>query len=529
MPATISRTAPARLAALVLAGCATLAAAEVTVQAKVKPDSAWRPYQTRLVEHLAGFDTSTADGGRSQYGGILARRAQATGFFHAQQLDGRWWLVDPLGCLYLNVAVVSVTPGNSPPPRASLPQRFGTQAAWADSTSALLQRNGFNGTGAWSDDNLMNGAATRVPYTKIHNFMSEYGKIRGGTYAQPRHTGYPNDLIFVFDSQFVSFCDTRAQALAASRNDPYLIGYYSDNEMPTPRDALDRYLGLPATDQGYQAARAWFATRKGAAAGLANVTADDRAEFLRFFADTYYGIVGRAIRKYDPNHMYLGSRINFLELPYQFFQGAGPHLDAVSVNYYNAWTPQRRILGLISGNTGKPVLVTEWYVKGDDLGFRNLSGAGWIVPTQRERGWFYQHFALALLESRMCIGWQWFKYMDNDTLDTAAELSNIDANKGIVTTTFAPHTALLDEMEQLNSRVYALADYFDRALSAAPPVTARATSPLVQAVPALRVHLGGSALPASTFLLDGRHAAATRLRSGAAVVPCVTGGAPAAR
>jgi len=156
--------------------------------------------------------------------------------------------------------------------------------------------------------------------------------------------------------------------------------------MPIPRDALDRYLQLPATDQGYQTARAWFTARRGASAGLADIVTADRDEFLGYFAQTYCGIVSRAIRKYDPNHMYLGSRINHLELPYQFYQGAGPFLDAVSVNYYRAWTPVRRVPGLISVNAGKPILLTEWYAKGDDAGYRNTSGAGWIVPTQRERG-----------------------------------------------------------------------------------------------------------------------------------------------
>jgi hypothetical protein len=53
----------------------------------------------------------------------------------------------------------------------------------------------------------------------------------------------------------------------------------------------------------------------------------------------------------------------------------------------------------------KPFLVTEWYVKAEDAGFKNTTVAGWIVPTQRDRAAFYQNFVLALLESRACVGW----------------------------------------------------------------------------------------------------------------------------
>jgi len=80
----------------------------------------------------------------------------------------------------------------------------------------------------------------------------------------------------------------------------------------------------------------------------------------------------------------------------------------------------------------KPFLVTEFYAKGEDSGMPNHTGAGWLVHTQDDRGLFYENFVLALLESRACVGWQWFKYQDNDPDDPHAEASNRDSNKGIV-------------------------------------------------------------------------------------------------
>jgi hypothetical protein len=107
-------------------------------------------------------------------------------------------------------------------------------------------------------------------------------------------------------------------------------------------------------------------------------------------------------------------------------------------------------------------MVTEFYTKGADAGLANTTGAGWIVRTQADRGRFYQHFALGLLESRACVGWHWFKYMDNDPTDTSTDPSNRDSNKGIVNTRFDPYTPLLDAMKELNTNVYTIADHFDK-------------------------------------------------------------------
>ena len=54
---------------------------------------------------------------------------------------------------------------------AALPAVYGISGVWTDSTSRMLLRNGFNGTGAWSSDGALQTAPQRLPYTKVHNFM----------------------------------------------------------------------------------------------------------------------------------------------------------------------------------------------------------------------------------------------------------------------------------------------------------------------------------------------------------------------
>jgi hypothetical protein len=172
-------------------------------------------------------------------------------------------------------------------------------------------------------------------------------------------------------------------------------------------------------------------------------------------------VVNQAIKLQDTNHLYLGSRLFSSDKDHpEIFRAIGPYVDVVSVNHYSQWTPDISRIRMWEQESGRPVIITEFYVKGEDSGMPNNTGAGWVVHTQKDRGAFYQNFTLALLESKVCVGWHWFKYSDNDP-DSNPDPSNIDSNKGVVSNRYVPCTDLLDAMRQLNERVYLLAKYFD--------------------------------------------------------------------
>ena len=118
----------------------------------------------------------------------------------------------------------------------------------------------FKALRAGADGYLLKQATATQPltYTRIWDFMSSYGKKRGGTYQQSGHTGYPKDCIFVFDPQFNIFCDNYARQLASTKDDPWLLGHFSDNEMPFKADEIVNCLELPDDDPGHQAALSWL-------------------------------------------------------------------------------------------------------------------------------------------------------------------------------------------------------------------------------------------------------------------------------
>ncbi len=423
----------------------------------------YKIFPTRTIATLQGFTPATIK--LDKYGGRLDKRSQATGFFHVEKIAGRWWAIDPDGYYFLHNAPNDVQPGSSARTQAALKAKYGNRAGWMTGTRKFLFANGFNGAGAWSAakdiqaENKQSGQP--LAYTINLDFMSSYGNKRGGTYVQPGHKGYPNDVIFTFDPGFEDFCEQYAKQLVQYKNDKNLFGYFSDNEIPLLRKNLDGYLTLPVTEPGYVAAKKW-ADERGIT--LATITDQNRQDFLAYAADRYFSIVARAMKKYDPNHMYLGCRFHGGQrYALELMQVAGKYLDAVSINYYNTWTPEQNWMQDWGRVTGKPFLITEWYVKGEDArGLANTAGTGWVVKTQADRGLFYQNFALGLLESKNCVGWHWFKYQDNDPTVVGAEPSNTNANKGIVDNYLEPYQPLLDKMKELNLQMYHLADFFDK-------------------------------------------------------------------
>lgn len=426
---------------------------KASIEAKQKIDHKWRPRESVVLGEK--FKESLQPDARGPYGGLAGSHSKETGFFHTRRdSSGRWWLVDPAGHSFLSVGINAVRPDKSARARRNLRGVWTTEENWAVETSRFLSANGFNCLGAWSNFKAIGASQHPLPYTDVLNFMGRYSMKTKQSKQGTGHRDYPDDLIPVFDPAFEKFCHEEAKQLGTLKDDPWLLGYFSDNEMPFPDDALDRFLRRPASDSGHAAARQWLADNQ---LDAANPTPEIRARFLHFMAERYFRIAREAIRAHDPNHLYLGTRFHAKVLRSEpVIRAAGKHVDVVSINWYAQWTPDMETMDNWVEWSGKPFLITEFFAKAMDSGLPNTSGAGWIVRTQSDRAAFYQNFVLPLVRHPGCVGWHWFRYMDNDPEDIPSDPSNLDANKGIVDGKFKPYPDFLDGMNLFNQRVYQL-------------------------------------------------------------------------
>merc|ERR1711937_721156 len=108
--------------------------------------------------------------------------------------------------------------------------------------------------------------------------------------------------------------------------------------------------------------------------------------------------------------------------------------------------------------SGKPFLITEFYAKGADSKMPNRGGAGWVVKTQKDRGLFFEHFCLGLMEHPGCVGFHWFKYMDDDPTEKHKDPAKI-SNKGLLNHRYEKYVELHEAMKHFNLRGYSTLEF----------------------------------------------------------------------
>jgi len=451
---------------LLAAACLPAAGGPVsaTIEARRKPDRPAKTYVAVGVADLLGDAAAAVEPpALSPYGGLMSRQLGATGCFRVARDGGRWWLIDPDGHPLIRMALNSVyrrvTGGDPDTPRPDLPPRYADTEGrvWAAETVDVLRQLGFNGLGRWSEHDPFTAGGSRLPYTSSLGFMADFGAQLGVTYAKYGHAGYRDKNIPVFHPDFPAFCDDYARrAVAELKDDPWLVGHYTDNEMPIPRKLLAITLGLDPADDALKYNRAeawrWLRARRGDDVRAQDASTQDGEAWIGHVYHRYYELTAGALRKHDPNHLVLGSRLHGAgpKIP-SAVAAAGAHLDVVSINTYGYWQPPDDLLTMWAATTDRPFVISEFCIKGADSDLDNTDGAGWIVPTQRDRGLWYQNFTLKLLESRQCVGWDYFKYRDD-----------LDVNKGVFTVDFKPHADFAAAARELHESAYAVIERLDR-------------------------------------------------------------------
>ena len=410
-----------------------------------------------------------------------ATREKATGFFYSKKIDGRWWIIDPNGyrCFMRNVSTVGLCYLGSPNQRNAAIVRFGSEEAWAEKTADLIKNEwGFNLCGTFAD----NTANRSVVQDRCGGMAGGYGHQVGSNCSNGGSTRFSeNNTMNVFDPDFVTYCDNKAVEVEAKKDNPWILGYTTDNELPMDRNMLYNYLTLDSTKPmnrySYACAWTWLCHMTGKDNPEQKDITPEMVELFRGFVwDRYYNVVCGAMRKHDPNHMLLGTRfLTHVKGAEWVLRFASLYLDCMTINWYGQWQPDADDLKILCERADLPIQVTEFYTKAMDSGLANTRGAGWVVPTQQDRGDFYQNFTLRVLECKNFVGWHWHQYLDDDaspeviykggkpdeTGKNWRDQSNIDANKGIVDSGHRPYTELVTAMAEINKNVYRLIEHFD--------------------------------------------------------------------
>ncbi|MBO5305641.1 MAG: DNRLRE domain-containing protein, partial [Clostridia bacterium] len=276
------------------------------------------------------------------YGGIANAgfKGEATGFFHLESKDGRPYIIDPLGNPYFAVGVDDFRMYNEP----YALERYGSEEAYYEATTERLKAMGINTVHVSPQEKVLavkDGLSVVIHLSAVGAYMRSLNR------SQVVEGRFPhNNTVNIFDPDFAKMSKERiAQEILdhGYHQNPRVLGYTTDNELPGGGDVLTRYLTVdpsePTNAFSYATAWTWLARRMNTVAPtitdyLASPEFEQmNSEFLSFIYSTYYGVAREAIEAVDRDHMYLGSRVaSNCRFDEGYLRAEGYYLDAITTN-----------------------------------------------------------------------------------------------------------------------------------------------------------------------------------------------------
>jgi hypothetical protein len=425
------------------------------------------------------------------YGGLKDLSFGAGKFFRTHNDGQRWWLVTPEGGAFLSLGVCVVNSEGYTERGTNIRlyhdnvlRKYGSVEGWTAKTRDRYREWGLNTLGAWCGPELR----TTVPYTIELSVSSGLWK-----------EGAPD----FFSPEALAHIQRSVSDIGKHAGDPYLIGYYLDNELPWGYDwrrlpeVFPRYVAFPAQAPGKQAlvkffkdryptyerfSAVWRASRKDWD-GLASVTRlrpRDRAQaqvdqeaFVLLVARQYFKTATEAIRAKDGNHLILGCRFVWVLAPKPAVQACGEFCDVVSLNYYEAGMAGKTVLLFTQRGSmriptdlsfapfyalaRKPLLVTEFGFRANDSGMPNSYPPGLLlqpnVRTQKVRADKFEECATTWMRQPYFLGYHWFDYMDEPK---GGRFDGENGNYGLVNNDDDPYTVFVERLKHTNARVWDL-------------------------------------------------------------------------
>ncbi len=411
----------------------------------------------------------------NKYGGWKELNTNKSDFFRVENINGIWWIIDPEGYAFISKGVNHISwsadhapsLGYSPYERVTK-QKYGEIDKWASASIKRLWEWNFNTIGAWSSRETFN---KDMPYTVIMDIGASAGSdwLKGS---------FPD----VFSENFRNSAERIAESVCkAYANDPFLLGYFTDNELRwgadwrSPKALFDDFLTMPENTDGKKALVKTFVEVYGnldtankafninaktydelidyftTAQGLSSVAFEIKkvkSAFLKKVADQYFKVCKDAIRKFDQNHLILGCRFAGYA-PTEVLEAMRDHVDIVS---YNNYSPEAPINSLeeIYRITGKPIMITEFSFKAMDSGLPNTKGAGVPVATQKDRADGFERYVKSLMKTPYVVGYHWFEHTDEPA---EGRFDGENSNYGLVNIKDEPWEILVNRMKQVNAEV----------------------------------------------------------------------------
>lgn len=455
--------------------------------------------------YYAAIETPKLDGFGGLPGSGETLGLKKTGFFHVEQKQEKWWLVDPDGNAFFHLGLCGFAPSDDYTyvtgregiyewlPKAegefasafrpgdnnahfsfyvaNVIRKFGAPYDYEAHATRMIERVrkwGFNSIGAFSPVPTEAHVKASFPYV-AHLPINTWEGV-------PLIPG-AHEVWDPYDTATeLMIAEKLAAELPKHANDPLLIGWFIVNEprydeLPRVIPSLngkhackqrlvaslkDKYRSIEAFNTAWQAKAGAF--EELADVGLAMTTDAAKADVKTFvddFMETYFAQIEKSFRQHDKNHMLIGSRLQPITIENeQLCRTMGKHLDVVSYNYYTFGVDTAALKRYHEWTGGKPMILGEFFWSSPrDSG---LIG-GREVSTQQERGLAYRNYVEQSAALGFVVGIEWFTLIDQATTGRWFSKYNGESyNTGLFSVADRPWKDMLAEMMKTNHGIYDL-------------------------------------------------------------------------
>lgn len=426
------------------------------------------------------------------YGGIKSLGRQAvTGYFRLQNINGKWWFITPDGYPFIVKGVNATslwdsgykTPilksdGTFKKTFEELPDRSVYSPAYTRDANGeyvsfvvanVMKKYGSDYETKWEEQTMK-----RLIHWGFNTF-SKWSKPKNFTFPHIQSLHDPSNLRRIlwtydmFDPQSGPIIESALKAqLQNSRSSKWLIGYTYDNEAGWNADIVKEVLtytstspaksafvdlvarsyngSLAAVNRALSTNAASFDALKNTRIDIAKVPASIVSEYIKLASRTYHSMIRDIIKKYDPNHLFLGTSIvPTWRTSLEWDAAAMPFVDAFSVDVYS------RDAGWISRYEafGKPLLNLEHSFGSSERGLSYIN-TGTRTTSVRERGLAYKAFAESQAAHPLFVGSGWFAYYDQPV---TGRPDGESYNIGLVNQQDQPYTEMVEIMKATHANL----------------------------------------------------------------------------
>ena len=393
----------------------------------------------------------------SRFGGYKQKQVGATGYFRSQKIDGRWWLVDPEGYLFLSIGVDCIKYGGGGDIR-DYEKRLELYAEVP--SGEVLEKIGSLSLARWNlyrryGEDFRAKAADRVirrmedwGLNTIANWSS--GEIislgRKAFLLSLRDLGMENDLMGLCDvyrADYLSLLEKSIrETVAPNLENPWLIGYFIANEPAWLRQEVRLcQLILDGEDRPIKKALTAYLDAHGD-------TEISRKQFIHNSFDTFLADVSRIYRKCDPHHLNLGIRFG---KPSDVDEGllriCGRYFDVFSFNCYEE-APEEKMLDEAMAVMDLPMMIGEYHFGTVD---RGLAQALWQVEDQEQRAVAYRYYTEQAYSHPAIVGTGYFQWSDQDM---TGRFDGASFNCGLVDVTDRPYPEMVTALSESAKALY---------------------------------------------------------------------------